>query len=90
MWAKMKLQTCSLSFKTTGDISDIFEGATKGKVIGTGGHSKNYWTTRSVAVEAFAEMFSATTTNPQSLGNIKKYFPKSYDVFNEMLKGAAE
>ena len=83
--------------KKTGDVSDIFEGATKGKVTGSAGHGKQYWTGysrygykvpgRSVAVEAFAEMFSATTTNKDSLENIKKYFPESYGVFTEMLGG---
>lgn len=79
------------------DVSDMFEGATKGKVTGIAGHGKAYWTGRtfygqkipgkSVALEAFAEMFSATITNPASLENIKKYFPESYGVFTEMLGG---
>ena len=73
------------SFKTTGDVSDMFEGATHGKVTGTGGHGKSYWNYHDVSTEAFAEMFSATTTNSESLGNIKKYFPESYKVFNEMM-----
>lgn len=85
------------TFKTTGDVSDIFEGATEGRVTGTAGHGTSYWVSRiygstirrSVAVEAFAEMFSATTTNPESLANIQKYFPESYGVFNEMLTYAA-
>lgn len=81
----------------TGDVSDIFEGATKGKISGSAGHGKSYWTGRtiygmkipghSVAVEAFAEMFGATTTSPKSLEQIKKYFPESYKVFEEMISG---
>lgn len=87
-------------FKETGDVSDMFGGATKGAIVGTGGHGKSYWKGRSfygmkmpgtsVATEAFAEMFSASIANSKSLANIKKYFPKSYDVFIEMMKGASE
>lgn len=84
------------------DVSDIFEGATKAKIEGCAGHGKQYWTGKtaqvfydqkvripgiSVAVEAFAEMFSATTSNPDSLAKIKEYLPKSYAVFQEMLGG---
>ena len=36
--------------------------------------------------EAFAEMIDSTFTNPESLEMIKKYLPKSYDIFKEMLK----
>lgn len=71
--------------KATGDVSDMFEGATKGKVTGSAGHGKSYWDYHDVSVEAFAEMFSASTTNPDSLASIKKYFPDSYKVFNEMM-----
>ena len=85
------------TYKTTGDVSDIFEGATEAKITGSAGHGKGYWVRRdyfgtvrrSVAVEAFAEMFSATTTNPESLKNIQKYFPESYKVFNEMMDYAS-
>ena len=82
-------------YKVTGDVSDILGGATKGKFVGSAGHSKNYWTgtkdyygrsigAHSVAVEAFAEMFSASTTNHKSLGQIKEIFPESYKLFIEM------
>lgn len=83
------------------DVSDMFEGATKGKFSGPSGHGKEYWTGKkmklfydsdpivigahSVATETFAEMFDATVTNPESLKEIKHYFPKSYEVFKEML-----
>ena len=35
--------------------------------------------------EAFAHMFCATIHNPEALANIKKYFPNSYKVFEEMI-----
>lgn len=85
-------------YAATGDVSDMLEGATKGKFSGSGGHGKAYWVGRdtywgkmgghSVAVEAFAEMFSATTTNPASLKHIKEVFPESYGVFTRMIKEA--
>ena len=85
-------------YAATGDVSDMLEGATKGKFTGSGGHGKDYWIGRntywgrmgghSVAVEAFAEMFSATTTNPASLKYIKEVFPESYGVFTKMIKEA--
>lgn len=83
----------------TGDVSDIFEGATKGKFIGSAGHGKSYWVGKNtyfgkigghdVAIEAFAEMFSASASNPASLTNIKKYLPESYKVFQTMIKEAS-
>lgn len=86
-------------YAATGDVSDMLEGATKGKFSGSGGHGKAYWTGsksygfnfkgHSVATEAFAEMFSATCTNQASLKYIKEIFPESYKVFQKMIKEAA-
>lgn len=92
--------TRKLGYAAAGDVSDILEGATKGKFTGVGGHGKAYWTGsntyywgkipgHSVATEAFAEMFAATTTNPASLKNIQDIFPNSYGVFQKMIKEAA-
>lgn len=74
------------------DLSDILEGATAGKIQCGYGHGVQYWRDRTydgvpngLATEAFAEMMSATFTNPESLAVIKKYLPKSYSVFQEML-----
>ncbi len=88
----------SLSLMQYTDISDILEGATRGKIrcgIGHGGGS--YWTKRSyngvewgLGTEAFAEMLSATMSNPESLATIKKYLPKSYALFEEMLSVLAD
>ena len=50
------------------------------------GHGRGYWARTKVNTEAFAEMYSATISSPESLEVIKKYLPKSYDVFSEMLK----
>ena len=75
------------------DLSDIVEGATKGKIQCGFGHGKTYWTKRTyggvedgLATEAFAEMTDSTFANPESLETIKKYLPKSYSVYEEMIK----
>ena len=70
------------------DLSDILEGATKAKISCGVGHGKSYWDSDGalLATEAFAEMFSATVANPQSLELIKQYLPKSYDKFLEIIK----
>lgn len=73
-------------YQATSDISDIFEGATGAKVTGTAGHGASYWKQHDVSVEAFAEMYSASISNPASLEQIKTYFPQSYNVFLEILK----
>ena len=68
------------------DLSDILEGATKGKVKCGFGHGNSYWKDESsLPVEAFAEMLDSEMANPQSLETIKKYLPESYKVFCEML-----
>lgn len=90
----IKREMQSLTPLQMADISDILEGATRGKIAcGVGHGAGSYWTTRSYAgidwglgTEAFAEMTSATMTCPESLEVIKKYLPKSYAVYEEMLK----
>ncbi len=72
----------------SGDISDMWDGITNGRAVGFMGHTfnnKQYWKTHSVGSEAFAEMFDATINNPASLEQIQRYFPKSYEIFKEML-----
>ena len=72
------------------DCMDMFEGATKGSISTYCGHGTSYWKNHNVGVEAFAEMFDATINNPKSLEVIKKYFPKSYEIFTECLKAIAK
>lgn len=75
------------------DLSDILEGATGAKVQCGYGHGASYWKDRTIggisdglATEAFAEMTDSTFANPESLELIKKYLPKSYKVYEEMLE----
>ena len=75
------------------DLSDILEGATGAKVRCGYGHGASYWKDRTIggisdglATEAFAEMTDSTFANPESLELIKKYLPKSYKIYEEMLE----
>lgn len=75
------------------DLSDILEGATNARVRCGYGHGASYWRDRTIggindglATEAFAEMTDSLMTNPESLELIKKYLPKSYGIYNEMLE----
>lgn len=83
----------ALTPKAKADLSDILEGATSGKISCGFGHGASYWKQRKtggvndgLATEAFAEMIDSTFTNPESLATIKKYLPKSYGVFTEMME----
>ena len=90
----IKREMQSLTPLQMADISDILEGATRGKIAcGVGHGAGSYWTTRTyngidwgLGTEAFAEMTSATMSCPESLAVIKKYLPKSYAVYEEMLE----
>lgn len=69
------------------EVSDVWHGATNKKVFGYTGHTqKGYWEDLSnLPKEAFAHMFEATINNPESLAQIKKYFPESYKIFEGMI-----
>ena len=74
------------------DLSDIIEGATSARTQCGYGHGASYWRDRTIggisdglATEAFAEMTDSLMTNPESLELIKKYLPKSYKLYEEML-----
>ena len=72
-------------------ISDVFEGATKGKLRSGYGHGKSYWEQKSydmLSLEAFANMGSAymEKANNNQMDTFKKYLPKSTAIFEDMLK----
>lgn len=81
-----------------GDLSDILEGATNGKIrcgIGHMGRDKGYWKKRVIgpyedglSTEAFAEFLDSALGNEDSLVLLKKYLPNAYNVFVEMLEDA--
>ena len=88
-------QTTYNSKYERGDISDMFDGYFDpmfGLNYALGfGHKPGYFGSKgiidngNVAAEAFAEMFSATTTRNQSLSVIRQFFPRSYEVFTNMI-----
>lgn len=83
----------SLGWLKSGDLSDILEGATNGRLSPGVGHGKKYWKSRTyngvadgLATEAFAEMTDSEFANADSLKLIKEWLPKSYQVYCDMLK----
>ncbi len=70
------------------DLSDIVEGATNAKVKAGFGHGASYWKKgdQKLSTEAFAEMFDSSIANTEQLKAIKEYFPKGYEIFQEMLE----
>jgi SPP1 gp7 family putative phage head morphogenesis protein len=68
-------------------LSDIFHGATGGAVHAGFGHSSvGYWRrTGALNKEAFANMASVNIANPGAAKLIKKYFPESVKIYDEML-----
>ena len=86
VYSKISSELNGLSIMESQAVSDIWGGLTKLKASGSIGHQPAYWKTTKASVEAFAEMGSATLVNPESLSQIKKYFPKSYDFWLEMLE----
>lgn len=68
------------------DISDIIEGLTGARIQLGVGHGASYWKTIGVEQEAFAELYSAKMCNEESYQFIKKYFPKTVDIFEEILQ----
>ncbi len=75
------------SLRDRANISDMMEGAGIGVAFPLGaGHGLNYWPLRDNGLEVFAEITSAKAANPGSLIAIKDYFPKTYKVYETMLK----
>lgn len=74
--------------RAIGDLSDMLEGALPFNTrtpLGIG-HGTKYWYGRDNGREIFAEMFSASVNNPESLKLIKEYFPETYTVFLKMME----
>ncbi|MBR5584078.1 MAG: minor capsid protein, partial [Lachnospiraceae bacterium] len=87
----------ALSPKAKADLSDILEGASGAKINCGFGHGASYWKQRTyggvsdgLATEAFAEMIDSAMACPESLETIKKYLPKSYAIFEEMIEMLVE
>jgi len=77
-------QLWDIDSKEMPNIADMMEGATKGKV--GFGHGIDYWSKNesNLGTEIFAEMYSATILSKTE--SIRKFFPKTYKVFEEFLE----
>ena len=91
-WEKAEQEFCKhikkeLTTMQRSDISDMFEPimSAKNQYPFNFGHGHSYWNNRDNGKEGFAEMYSAMVNNPESLEQIKKFFPKSFKIFQEML-----
>ena len=77
----------NLTLMQRSDISDMFEPIMPESCdypFGVG-HGSSYWRNRDNGKEGFAEMYSAMVNNPESLEQIKRFFPESFKIFQEML-----
>ena len=72
------------------ELSDLFSGLSKGGFNLGFGHRRNYWDIIPVSKEAFAEFTSSLATNPESLELLKEVFPKSYEIYLEILEYGLE
>jgi len=67
-------------------VSDIFEGITKGNIVGVAGHPEGYWDNEdNITAEAFAHMFEAEFDKTR-YAELDKYFPTAHKWFKEKLK----
>lgn len=70
-------------------ISDLFSGLTESELYIKNKHKKSYWKHEEVlSAEEFVHFTSSTIMNPESLKVIKKYFPKSLAIYNEIIQDA--
>lgn len=79
--SKAKAQICV----KYGDLSDMFMAAGVGDLCGMGHTQYGYWTMRHIGNECFAEITSAKATNQASLELMKKYIPKSLEIYDEIM-----
>lgn len=86
-YRKLSSTLNTIKTKDSSFVSDIFSGATYNNVSGRSGHSSTYWRANPVrlSAEAFTQMFSANIVNPNGAKLIKQYFPKSYEIYKEMI-----
>ena len=69
-----------------GDIADMVQGSLYKDLEGVNmGHSLGYWTSNTRGKEAFAEIMSAKATNQESYEVLKRYIPKSIEIFDEII-----
>lgn len=77
---------------TLHSVEDLLEGLTQGKIRGKWGHGLKYWNDRPAGIqrEAFAHFFEARMGGGRKLKYLKKFFPNSSAVFDDIMKSIAE
>lgn len=75
----------ALGVRSGADVSDIFSGVTDNHCKDGARHPDYDWNDDLIAREAFAEFLSAHFTSPESAERLKRYFPESGKIFDEML-----
>lgn len=97
-WAENLLvkEIKSLPKKTQSSLSDIVEGATMGRVIVLGGHKQTYWKdhlfkgiNEGLATETNSHFAETIGANHEAYNYLKKWMPKTNDIWHEMMKALA-
>ena len=73
-------------------VSDAFSGATLNEISDSWKHDTDYWKQDSnlLCNEFFAETFSSLIVNPDAIETMKRYIPKSFEIFNRILHDIAK
>lgn len=73
-------------------VSDLFSGVTLCKAQGYYWHGEDYWKfdPDNVCIEFFANVFSSSIVSPEGIELVKRYVPKSYKIFQEMIADMAK
>lgn len=68
------------------EVSDIFDGQTKGAVNAGWGHKNAYWADRdNLPIEAYANMSASSMVGGESAVLMQKYFPTAYNEFQKLV-----
>lgn len=74
-------------YRNLAALSDIVEGGNIGKAYPFGaGHGLSYWRTRGNSKETFANIIAADVSNPVAIKIIKDYLPKTYELYQDIIK----
>lgn len=86
IYASINKDMRNFGYKETTQLYDIWSCESKNKMTVLAGHKTDYWTGNGMpaSMEAFAEMYQSKMQNNTS--GYEKYFPKSYEIFNEILE----
>lgn len=88
-YVQLKQEIVASGAKTNHYLSDILSGATRNKILINSYHPTAYWRQggeSALATESFVQMYSATILNDEAAGLIKKYLPKSYKIYCDMIE----